>query len=108
MIVVCLHAGGANDEWYAATISPPLFAGLDSWELTATEQLAASCKSVCIALAAVKGELGLQAVLEAARLEEEHQIQQWGLVEGGHDIDQSDIRVRVSAPLVFMQLLSLK
>lgn len=69
------------------------------------EQLAASCKSVCIALATVRGRLTVAEALAAARLEEEHQIGQWGLVEGGHDIDQSDIKVRVAAPSVFVRLL---
>lgn len=32
--------------------------------------------------------------VDAARLEEAAQIEEWGLVEGGHDIDISDIKVR--------------
>ena len=78
---------------------------MSPWELTAAEQLAASCKSVCMALAAVKGVMGVYDVVKASRLEEEHQIEEWGLVEGGHDIDASDIKVRVSAPSVFLRLL---
>ena len=81
---------------------------MDKWELTAAEQLAASCKSVLLALAFVKQRIGLYEALEAARLEEDHQIAEWGLVEGGHDIDLSDIKVRVSAPSVFMRLLKYK
>ncbi len=80
-------------------------AGLDKWELTAMEQLAASCKSVCIALATVQGRLSVAEALAVARMEEDHQIGHWGLVEGGHDIDASDIKVRVAAPSVFVRLL---
>ena len=79
--------------------------GLSQWELTAAEQMAASCKSVCVALAAVRGVLGVKEVLRAARLEEDHQIEEWGLVEGGHDIDIADLKVRVAAPAVFLNLL---
>eukprot|EP00887_Chlorella_sp_A99_P006386 scaffold3.g6386.t1 len=68
---------------------------LDKWQLAAAEQLAASCKSVLIGLAALRGWLGVEAALEAARLEEDHQIGEWGLVEGGHDIDIADLRVPV-------------
>jgi len=73
--------------------------------LAAAEQLAACCKSVCIALAAIRGHLGTKDVLKVARIEEDYQIEQWGLVEGGHDIDIADFHVRVAAPLVFMRLI---
>lgn len=82
-----------------------MLAGLDRWELAAAEQLAASCKSVCVALAAIKGRVGVQELLKLSRLEEDHQIEQWGLVEGGHDIDIADMRVRVAAPSVFLRLI---
>ena len=36
--------------------------------------------------------------------EEEAQIEEWGLVEGGHDLDQLDIKVKVSAPVTLMKL----
>ena len=79
--------------------------GLDKWDLTAVEQLASSCKSVCISLATITGGMPLEETLEAARLEEDYQIGHWGLVEGGHDIDLSDSRVRISAPSIFVRLI---
>ena len=33
------------------------------------------------------------AAMEAARLEEEFQMEQWGLVEGGHDLDRAATKV---------------
>jgi ATP synthase F1 complex assembly factor 2 len=39
-------------------------------------------------------------------LEEDHQIEQWGFVEGGHDIDLADGQVRIRSPMVFLELLS--
>ncbi|PRW59691.1 ATP synthase mitochondrial F1 complex assembly factor 2 [Chlorella sorokiniana] len=79
--------------------------GLDRWQLAAAEQLAACCKSVLLGLAATAGELSIQQVLSAARAEEDLQIEQWGLVEGGHDIDIADLKVRVAAPALFVRLL---
>ncbi|KAL6776298.1 ATP12 [Auxenochlorella protothecoides x Auxenochlorella symbiontica] len=78
---------------------------LDRWHLTALEHLAACCRSVLLACAVVEGEVGVPDALAVARLEESAQIAQWGLVEGGHDIDIADLRVRVAAPSVFLRLL---
>lgn len=41
-----------------------------------------------------QGRLGVAEAVDAARLEEAAQIEEWGLVEGGHDIDISDIKVQ--------------
>lgn len=79
--------------------------GLDRWHLAAAEQLAACCKSVLLSLAATAGQLSIDEVVAAARAEEDHQMGLWGLVEGGHDIDIADLRVRVAAPSLFLRLL---
>ena len=42
----------------------------------------------------------------AANLEEQINIEGWGMVEGGHDIDAADLRVRIAAPSVFARLLT--
>ena len=57
-------------------------------------------------MTSLQGKVTVAQALAAARLEEDHQIDEWGLVEGGHDIDIADARARVAAPAVFMQLLS--
>ena len=44
------------------------------------------------------------AAVHLSRLEEEVQIEEWGMVEGGHDLDRADQNVRVAAPAVFMRL----
>lgn len=84
---------------------PPSPQGLDRWQLAAAEQLAACCKSVLLGLAATAQELSVEQAMAAARAEEDHQIEAWGLVEGGHDIDIADIKVRVAAPSLFVRLL---
>jgi ATP synthase F1 complex assembly factor 2 len=58
-----------------------------------------------IALSALYGKISLDETVEAVRLEEHFQIGEWGMVEGGHDIDLADVKVRVFAPVVFMQLV---
>ena len=58
-----------------------------------------------LGLAAAAQQLSVEQALEAARVEEDLQIQQWGLVEGGHDIDIADLRIRVAAPSLFVRLL---
>lgn len=88
---------------HASPHAPPQ--AMDSWHLAAAEQLAASCKSVLLGLAATAGQVPIEQVLAVARAEEDHQIEHWGLVEGGHDIDIADLRVRVAAPSLFVRLL---
>ena len=34
---------------------------------------------------------------EASRVEMEHQIDEWGLVEGNHDVDRANLRAQLSA-----------
>lgn len=53
----------------------------------------------------MQGRLGVAGALEAARVEEDFQIDRWGLVEGGHDIDIADASARVSAAAVFSRLV---
>ena len=48
--------------------------------------------------------LFFSAAVYLSRLEEELQIEAWGMVEGGHDIVRADQNVRVAAPLIFSQL----
>merc|ERR1719331_2187374 len=60
---------------------------MDAWELTALNSLTAA------------------EAVPLMRLDEEYQIQEWGLVEGGHDIDIADTKVRVGAAAVFLKLL---
>lgn len=58
-----------------------------------------------IANGTLQGQLDVQAAITAARLEETYQMDEWGLVEGGHDIDIADMQVRIAGPAVFLRLL---
>lgn len=56
-------------------------------------------------LVCLQSHLGIHDAIDAARLEESFQMDEWGLVEGGHDIDIADMKVRVAGPTVFLRLL---
>ena len=81
---------------------------LDRWHLAAASQLAGAAKSVLLALATLDGAVATEAALVAARLEEDAQAEEWGVVEGGHDIDAAGVAVAVSAPAVFARLARVK
>ncbi|KAJ6751526.1 hypothetical protein OIU85_002004 [Salix viminalis] len=51
-----------------------------------------SAHSLIIAVGIVKGKLDIEEAIELIRLEEDFQVDTWGLVEGGHDIDIADLR----------------
>lgn len=34
----------------------------------------------------------------------QYQVDKWGLVEGGHDVDIADLKVQMSSAVVFLQL----
>ena len=40
----------------------------------------------------------MQQAITLSRLEEEMQLEEWGYVEGGHDVDEADIRVSFLGP----------
>ncbi|KAI5080498.1 hypothetical protein GOP47_0003681 [Adiantum capillus-veneris] len=76
----------------------------NDWQLAAIDALSASAKSLVVAMAVYRGRLGIEDATQVIRLEEEFQIEAWGLVEGGHDIDVADLKCRVAAASVFLRL----
>jgi ATP synthase F1 complex assembly factor 2 len=75
-----------------------------AWELTCAFALSAATKSLLISLKTLRGGMTVDEAVAASRVEEEMQIEEWGLVEGGHDLDQLDLRVKVAAPVMLMKL----
>ena len=82
-----------------------LLAAADDWELAALDQTAGVCKSLLIAFALSKYRIGAEEACRAARVAEQHQIDEWGEVEAGHDLDAADLAVRVGASSAFLRLL---
>lgn len=76
--------------------------GLDEWQLTVMHSVAAETKSFWIAWSLMQGKFSVDQALEAARLEEEFQIANWGLVEGGHDYDRLNASVQLRAAKVLL------
>jgi ATP synthase F1 complex assembly factor 2 len=77
---------------------------LDAWEFTCVHVLSTAVKSLVLAMGVLHGQLKVKEAIYLSRLEEEMQIEEWGMVEGGHDIDRADQNVRVAAPAIFMKL----
>lgn len=77
---------------------------LDPWTLTAIENLTSGCKSIIIPLALQHGKIDARTAIKASRVEEEHQLNAWGLVEGGHDVDRAHTVAQVAAGAVFLRL----
>ncbi|KAG0571156.1 hypothetical protein M758_6G206300 [Ceratodon purpureus] len=75
------------------------------WQLAAIDWLAGTARSLIVALAIARGRLGIDEAMDVIRLEENHQVEEWGYVEGGHDIDEADMRVKIAACSVFLRLL---
>lgn len=77
--------------------SVEFLAALSDAELTVFEEAARATKSFVLAHNLWEGNVGIEEALTAARVEEDAQIEEWGLVEGGHDIDVTDLRARLAA-----------
>ncbi|XP_058762564.1 uncharacterized protein LOC131635944 [Vicia villosa] len=102
-VVYSSFYGGKQDDGLAAAVEN-LLKKTDDCELAAIDAIAASAHSLTIAIAVVQGKLQIEEAIELIRLEEDLQVDKWGLVEGGHDIDVADLRVQISSPVVFLGL----
>ena len=70
---------------------------MDMWTITAVHALALECKSLVIPLALHGRHIDVGQAVAAARVDEEDQIERWGLVEGGHDHDRVNTDVSVAS-----------
>ena len=82
-----------------------LLAEADDWQLAALDQATNTSKSLVLALALAHGRIGADECVKAARVAEQHQIDEWGEVEAGHDLDAADIAVRLGSASAFLRLL---
>ncbi|KUF94461.1 hypothetical protein AM588_10005989 [Phytophthora nicotianae] len=65
-------------------------------------------KSLITALAVFKRHITAKEAMDICRLEEEFQINNWGLVEGGHDLDRVNCAVKLSSASFLLYLLENK
>ncbi|KAL8043732.1 hypothetical protein ABFX02_08G004700 [Erythranthe guttata] len=95
--------GGKQDEGLVKAVEN-LLKKTDDCELATIDAIASSAHSLLIAIGIFRGILSIEQAIELIRLEEDLQVDRWGLVEGGHDIDIADLRVQISSAAVFLQL----
>ncbi|EHA8587998.1 ATP synthase mitochondrial F1 complex assembly factor 2 [Cocos nucifera] len=98
--------GGKQDDGLAKAIEDVLKKTSDC-ELAAIDAMAAAAHSLIIPLGIFHRRLGIEEAIELIRLEEDLQVDRWGLVEGGHDVDIADLQVQISSAAVFLGLSQL-
>jgi ATP synthase F1 complex assembly factor 2 len=77
---------------------------MDDFTLTCLQSATIECKSVVLGLAFIGRLISLEDLVQASRLEEEFQVEIWGVVEGGHDMDRLNNAVALGAVSTFMNL----
>uniref|UniRef100_A0A7N0T7M4 ATP synthase mitochondrial F1 complex assembly factor 2 n=1 Tax=Kalanchoe fedtschenkoi TaxID=63787 RepID=A0A7N0T7M4_KALFE len=102
-VVYTSFFGGKQDEGLVKAVESFL-KNTDNCELAAVDAIASAAHSLVIAIGLVRGRLPIEEAVELARLEEDHQVDRWGLVEGGHDVDVADLKVQISSAAVFLGL----
>ncbi|KAL8151023.1 hypothetical protein V2J09_020831 [Rumex salicifolius] len=102
-VVYSCFFGGKQEEGLVKAVEG-LLKGLDDCELASIDALTSASHSVIISIALYRGRLQIDEAIELIRLEEDVQIDKWGLVEGGHDVDLADLKVQISSAVVFLGL----
>lgn len=92
----------AAEKWVSDIVK-----NLDNWSLAAMDSAAASAKSVLVAIALRDGAIDAEQALRAARSEELWQSRVWGVVEGGHDMDEADTSVRLTAAYTVFRFIEM-
>ncbi|KAK7338503.1 hypothetical protein VNO77_19115 [Canavalia gladiata] len=102
-VVYSSFFGGKQEDGLVIAVEN-LLKKTDDCELAAIDAIAASAHSLIIAIGMVRGKLQIEEAIELIRLEEDFQVDRWGLVEGGHDVDIADLKVQISSAVVFLGL----
>ncbi|OMO95000.1 ATP12, ATPase F1F0-assembly protein [Corchorus capsularis] len=102
-IVYTSYFGGKQGDELTKAVENVL-KNTNDCELAGIDALAAAGHSLVIALGIFRGKLQIEEAIELIRLEEDLQVDKWGLVEGGHDVDIADLKVQISSAAVFLAL----
>ncbi|OWM71474.1 ATP synthase mitochondrial F1 complex assembly factor 2 [Punica granatum] len=102
-VVYSSFFGGKQEDGLVKAVED-LLKKTNDCELAAIDAMAAAAHSLVIAIALFRGRLQIEEAIELIRLEEDVQVDKWGLVEGGHDIDIADLKVQISSAVVFLGL----
>jgi len=76
--------------------------GLSGWELSAMQSITMESKSFLVGMGLVKNFLTGDEAVALSRIEEEFQLESWGLVEGGHDMDRLNCGVQIQAAAYYL------
>ncbi|KAF3792651.1 ATP synthase F1 complex assembly factor 2 [Nymphaea thermarum] len=99
--------GGKQDDGLVAAVQD-LLKKTNNWELASIDAMAAAAHSLLISLGIFRGHLQIEEAIKLIRLEEDMQVDKWGFVEGGHDVDIADLRVQISSAAVLLGLSQLQ
>ncbi|XP_058078423.1 uncharacterized protein LOC131226745 [Magnolia sinica] len=102
-IVYSSFFGGKQEDGLVSAIES-LLKKTNDCELAAIDAIAAAAHSLIISIGIFHGRLQIEEAIELIRLEEDLQVDRWGLVEGGHDVDIADLKVQISSAAVFLGL----
>lgn len=102
-IVYSSFFGGKQEDGLIKAVED-LLRKTDDCELASIDAIASAAHSLIIAIGIFRGKLQIEEAIELIRLEEDLQVDKWGLVEGGHDVDIADLRVQISSATVFLAL----
>ena len=80
---------------------------MDALQLAALQIGVRTCKSMVLGLALVHQQVRPQEAMDASRIEEDFQMEQWGLVEGGHDVDRANCIAALSSADALLRLKDL-
>ena len=89
--------------------------GCDGWTLAAMQNITMEAKSFLVGMGVVRGiehrsgpfSIHTEKAVMASRVEEEFQIESWGLVEGGHDYDRLNASIQIHAATVLIESIML-
>nr|XP_043606831.1 ATP synthase mitochondrial F1 complex assembly factor 2-like [Erigeron canadensis] len=102
-VVYSSFFGGKQEDGLTKAVEN-LLKQTNDCELAAIDALASASHSLIISIGIFRGRLQIDEAIELIRLEEEIQVEKWGLVEGGHDLDVADLKVQISSAAVFLGL----
>ncbi|XP_023760434.2 uncharacterized protein LOC111908867 isoform X3 [Lactuca sativa] len=102
-VVYSSFFGGKQEDGLVNAVNTLLKKTNDN-ELAAIDALTSASHSLIISIAIFRGKLQIDEAIELIRLEEDMQVEKWGLVEGGHDLDVADLKVQIASATVFLGL----
>ncbi|KAF9587717.1 hypothetical protein IFM89_004694 [Coptis chinensis] len=102
-VVYSTFFGGKQEDGLVHAIESFL-KNTNDCELAAIDAIASAAHSLVISIGMFRGRLQIEEAIELIRLEEDLQVDRWGLVEGGHDLDIADLKVQISSAAVFLGL----